>query len=182
MRTRVVGAALLAAAIMVLGSGCGSKNDGGTGAGPAPGQATSAPAGGQTTGAEATGLSCPSNATVGGQLDMTFPNDPEVTKRTDVISCTYRGKKNVTNKSEFVLLVIYDNLGDSYMANFRQQDAEWNPVTQAGAGDEAFGFQTQSLNTTLNNLVTRKGRRIMVVGGNATMAQLVSLSNIVLGA
>jgi hypothetical protein len=182
VRTRIAGAALLGAAILSLGSGCGSKNDGGTTAGPAPGAATTAPAGTQTTAAKTTGLSCPSSATVGDQLDMTFPNDPDVNKATDVIGCTYRGKKKVTNTSEFVLLTIYDNLDTSYMDRFRQQDAEWKPVNQSGAGDDAFAFQTQSINKTLNNLVARKGKRIMVVGGDATMAQLISLVNLVLGA
>ena len=160
MRTRVIGAALLGAAILSLGSGCGSNNDGGTAAGPAPGAATTAPAGTQTTAAKSTGLACPSRATVGDQLDMTFPNDPDVNHSTDVISCSYQGKKKVTNASEFVMVTIYDNLDTSYMDRFRQQDAEWKPVNQSGAGDEAFAFQTQSFNKTLNNLVTRKGKRV----------------------
>ena len=184
MRTRVFGAALLTAATLLLGSGCGSKNDGGTAAGPAPGQATTAPAGTQTTAAKSGGLSCPSGTVVGGQLDMTFTNaDPELAKDKDnSIVCRYQGRKNVTNTAESAMVTIYDHLGDSYMANFRQQDAEWNPVNQAGAGEEAFSFQTKSINKTLNNLVARKGSRIVVVSGNATMAQLVSLANIVLGA
>jgi hypothetical protein len=68
------------------------------------------------------------------------------------------------------------------MDNFRQQDAEWKPVTQPGIGDDAFSFQTQSINKTLNNLVVRKGDRIAQVGGDATLAQLTSLLNLVLGA
>ena len=54
-------------------------------------------------------------------------------------------------------------------------------MTQPGVGDDAFGFQTKSIQTTLNNLVVRKGRRVLVVGGDATMAQLVGVANIVLG-
>jgi hypothetical protein len=178
MQTRVIGAALLGAAILLLGSGCGSKNDTGKTAGPAP--ANTAPAG--TTAAKSAATSCPSSATVGDQLDMTFPTEPDVNKATDAFNCSYRGKKKGTDKSVFVLLAVYENLSASYMDNFRQQDAEWKPVTQPGIGDDAFSFQTQSINTTLNNLVVRKGNRIAQVGGNATLAQLTSLLNIVLGA
>jgi hypothetical protein len=180
VRTRVFGAALLGAAIVLLGSGCGSKNDTGAAAGPAP--ANTAPAGTQTTAAKSTGLSCPSSATAGDKLDMTFPNDVEADKRGDTLECQYRGKKKGTNTSEFVLLIVYDKLSASYMDNFRQQNAEWKPVNQAGLGDDAFSFQTQSIGTTLNNLVIRKGDRIAQVGGNATIAQEASLLNIVLGA
>ena len=181
MRTRVIGAALLGAAILSLGSGCGSKSDGATAAGPAPGQGTTAPAG---TAAKSTGLSCPSGTTVGGQVDMTFTNaDPELARnKNDSVVCRYQGTKNDTNKAESVMVTIYDNLNSGYMDNFRQQDAEWHPVTQGGVGDDAFSFQTQAISTTLNNLVVRKGTRIVVVSGNATMAQLVSLANVLLGA
>ena len=181
MRTRVIGAALLGAAILVLGSGCGSKNDTTTAAGSAP--TVTAPAGTQTTAAKNTGAtSCPSSATVGDQLDMTFPTEPDVNKATDAFNCSYRGKKKGTDKSVFVLLGVYQNVNAGYMDNFRQQDAEWKPVNQPGIGDDAFSFQTQSINKTLNNLVVRKGTRIVVVGGDATLAQLTSLSNIVLAA
>jgi len=79
-------------------------------------------------------------------------------------------------------MIIYDKLNASYMDNFRQQNAEWKPVNQAGLGDDAFSFQTQSINKTLNNLVVRKGDRIAQVGGDATLAQMTSLLNLVLGA
>jgi hypothetical protein len=181
VKTRVIGATLLGAAILSLGTGCGSKSDSGTASGPAQGPAA-APAGAQTTAAKSNALSCPSSATVGDQLDMTFPTDVDMTTSTDVIECQYRGKKKVTNTSEFVLLIVYDKLNPSYMDNFRQQNADWHPVNQAGVGDDAFSFQTQSINTTLNNLVVRKGDRIAQVGGNATMAQLVGLLTMVLGA
>lgn len=180
MKTRVIGAAMLGAAILLLGSGCGSKNDTGTTAGPAP--ANTAPAGTQTTAAKGAATSCPSSATVGDQLDMTFPTEPDVNKATDAFNCSYRGKKKGTDKSVFVLLTVYENLSPSYMDNFRQQNAEWKPVNQAGLGDDAFSFQTQSIGTTLNNLVVRKGDRIAQVGGNATIPQEASLLNIVLGA
>ena len=180
MRTRVFGAALLGAVILLLSTGCGSKNDGGTASGPAA--ANPGPAGTQTTAAKSTGLSCPSSATAGDKLDMTFPNDVDAEKQGDTLECSYRGKKKVTNTSEFVLMIIYDKLNAGYMDNFRQQNAEWKPVNQAGLGDDAFSFQTQSIGTTLNNLVIRKGDRIAQVGGNATIPQEASLLNLVLGA
>jgi hypothetical protein len=180
VRTRVFGAALLGAVILLVSTGCGSKNDGGTASGPAA--ANPGPAGTQTTAAKSTGLSCPSSATAGDKLDMTFPNDVDAEKQGDTLECSYRGKKKVTNTSEFVLMIIYDKLNASYMDNFRQQNAEWKPVNQAGLGDDAFSFQTQSINKTLNNLVVRKGDRIAQVGGDATLAQMTSLLNLVLGA
>jgi len=180
VRTRVFGAALLGAVILLLSTGCGSKNDGGTASGPAA--ANPGPAGTQTTAAKTPGLSCPSSATAGDKLDMTFPNDVDAEKQGDTLECSYRGKKKVTNTSEFVLMIIYDKLNASYMDNFRQQNAEWKPVNQAGLGDDAFSFQTQSINKTLNNLVVRKGDRIAQVGGDATLAQMTSLLNLVLGA
>jgi hypothetical protein len=180
VRTRVFGAALLGAAVLFLGSACGGKSDTGTAAGPAA--ADTGPAGTQTTAAKSTGLSCPSSATAGDKLDMTFPTDVDAEKQGDTLECTYRGKKKVTNTSEFVLLIVYDKLNAGYMDNFRQQNAEWKPVNQAGLGDDAFSFQTQSIGTTLNNLVIRKGDRIAQVGGNATIAQEASLLNLVLGA
>ena len=182
MRTRVFGAAVLGAVILLLPTGCGSKNDGGTAAGPAQGPAATGPAGTQTTAAKNAATSCPSSATVGDQLDMTFPTEPDVNKATDAFNCSYRGKKKGTNTSVFVLLGVYENISPSYMDNFRQQDAEWKPVTQPGIGDDAFSFQTQSINKTLNNLVVRKGDRIAQVGGDATLAQMTSLLNLVLGA
>jgi len=180
VRTRVFGAALMGAVILLLSTGCGSTNDGGTASGPAA--ANPWQAGTQTTAAKSTGLSCPSSATAGDKLDMTFPNDVDAEKQGDTLECTYRGKKKVTNTSEFVLMIIYDKLNAGYMDNFRQQNAEWKPVNQAGLGDDAFSFQTQSIGTTLNNLVIRKGDRIAHVGGNATIPQEASLLNLVLGA
>jgi hypothetical protein len=186
MRSRYVGAALLVA--VALSTGCGlfnSDNKGEQAAGPAP--ATAGPTAGSTVGSAVGGpgskfaQECPSSAVVGGLLGMTFKDAPRVTKATGAIVCSYTGTRNSDNAAEYVLLNMHS--GDATdMARARQDEVESgnSPVSQSGIGDEAYSFQTQSIRSTLTNLVVRKGNRMVQVGGEASLAQLTAVVTLLL--
>ena len=186
MRSRYVGTALLGA--VALSMGCGLFNSDNKGATPAAGQppASAAPTAGSSGSAGGGsgitfGQGCPTNAVVGGLLGMTFKGDPRVTKGEDAIVCSYTGTRDSDNAPEFVLLNMRSG-NSTDMARARQQEIDGgnSPVSQSGIGDEAYSFQTQSLRSTLTNLVVRKGSRMVQVGGEATMAQLTAVVNMLL--
>jgi hypothetical protein len=184
VRSRYVGAALLGA--VALSMGCGLFNSDNKAGNSAAGQppASAAPTAGSTGGNAgggsgiAFGQGCPTSAVVGGLLGMTFKGDPQVTKGTDAIVCTYTGTRDSDKAPEFVLVNMRTGT-EADMARTRQQEIA-PAVRQSGIGDEAYSFQTQSIGSTLTNLVARKGNRIVQIGGEATMAQLTAVVNMLL--
>jgi hypothetical protein len=176
---------LLGALALMLGA-CG-KNDNGVAAGapaPAQGGPTATNAGSDTGGGDA-GFTkdCPTGATVGGKLGMTFPGDPQVNKGPEAIVCSYTGTSNADHGPEFVLVT--KRIGTTAdMVRTRQQEVDGGntPVTRAGIGDEAYSFDNPSFGKTLINLVVRKGNHVVQIGGAATLDQLASLANLLLAA
>jgi hypothetical protein len=177
-----LGAVLLGGLVglaLTLG-GCGGSADKSNQPAAAGPTATSTAKGGGNAGGS---KDCPTSAAIGTALDMTFNGEPSMMSSGSARSCSYTGTRNSDKGNAFVLIFFREGTAAD-MARTKVDDNGTGtvPVDRTGIGDQAYSWEIQSIRTTGENVVARKGTHIVQIGAPATLAQVSALANQLLNA
>jgi hypothetical protein len=180
MRRAAVLVSLLAFAAL---AGCGDGTEPPSAANqpagnPGSNQAPVAPA---TTGA-AGQPTCPDLDLVASHLGMTLNPNPLVTTAENSVFCQWSGRMVTDNRATVATVSLRTQYPASDMVKYRQQETESGHTLseRAGVGDEAFTFSIESFGHTINNLVVRKGDRMVYIGSLASLDEEVGLARLLL--